>query len=543
MPSINNYLLVLSLSLISYASYPVYAETEDVIIPFGASNQNNPFSLSPSVIDVGVNDTVTWKNNDSSMHTVTTGSPSLGYDGRIDSGPIAPGNTFSYKFNKAGVYGYYCLFHPWMTGVVNVGSGKAIEPVIDISISTDKAMYQKDDTISIFGNVSQFIPNNIVTIWVTDSQGKGIVQRHVETEDGNNFTTSISTTNSLWISGNSYKVFAQYGSRSSVSYTTIQLEGNKPSGSIYPVNNTTSTTTQSYMTAHEIHSPDSDKYMTTQTDHNMYKPQDQVKIYGSVWDGLFSKLGGAAYIVTVPVSSPNGIIITELVNINIKNSTGEIISNKEIQVNNTGDYQISISLPKNANGQYVVESMVETKAGLLNTLDPSVMTKLGSSTSFVVTNPVEYQVNTKKGVFNVEISSNSTVTGFEFKPENKEISFTVQGKTGTRGVTEITIPKTVLSGQIQVLIDGKIQTYDSDNVIVTSDIFSETTLEINYPHSMHAIKITGTRAAEPVQVSQEIPQSQAVPEFSSMTPIVLALSIISILIASIKMRTGLGTKI
>ena len=208
---------------VSVFVHPSFADTQ-VTIPLGAANANTPFSLSPSVLDVKTNETVTWQNNDVSSHTVTTGTTSLGFDGRIDSGVIAAGKSFSYKFDKAGVYGYYCLFHPWMTGVVNVGSSSTIQPVDTISLSTDKSSYKKGDSILISGKVSNFIPNEQVTVWITSLQGIAVAIAHVETESSNDFSTSIPSGGGLWESGNTYKVYAQYGSRSSVASTDIAFE-------------------------------------------------------------------------------------------------------------------------------------------------------------------------------------------------------------------------------------------------------------------------------------------------------------------------------
>ena len=218
------YILGLILAIgFSVFIHPSFADTQ-VIIPLGAANTNTPFSLSPSVLDVKTNETVTWQNNDVSIHTVTTGTTSLGFDGRVDSGVIAAGKSFSYKFDKAGVYGYYCLFHPWMKGVVNVGSSSKIQPVDTISFLTDKSSYHNGDSILISGKVSNFIPNEQVTVWITNLQGIAVAIAHVETESSNDFSTSIPSGGGLWESGNTYKVYAQYGSRSFVASTDIVFE-------------------------------------------------------------------------------------------------------------------------------------------------------------------------------------------------------------------------------------------------------------------------------------------------------------------------------
>ena len=74
------------------------------------------WQYSPQVAHVvlGVNSTVTWVSHSISYDTVTS------RNGTFDSGPIAPGGTFTYTFHEAGTYQYYCVYHPWMTGAVVV---------------------------------------------------------------------------------------------------------------------------------------------------------------------------------------------------------------------------------------------------------------------------------------------------------------------------------------------------------------------------------------------------------------------------------------
>ena len=96
-----------------------------MLIPNGAAIPPTPWNQShlisdkyytPSIIKVviGVNNTVTWRNVDTAPHTVTD------VNGSFDSGNIAPGQTWSYTFNKPGTYMYYCTYHLWMGGEVIV---------------------------------------------------------------------------------------------------------------------------------------------------------------------------------------------------------------------------------------------------------------------------------------------------------------------------------------------------------------------------------------------------------------------------------------
>lgn len=63
---------------------------------------------------------VSWKNDDTAAHTVTSGTASGGPDGKFDSSLIISGDIFSYKFEEKGKYPYFCMVHPWMTGSVSV---------------------------------------------------------------------------------------------------------------------------------------------------------------------------------------------------------------------------------------------------------------------------------------------------------------------------------------------------------------------------------------------------------------------------------------
>ncbi|MFB5645134.1 MAG: plastocyanin/azurin family copper-binding protein [Nitrosopumilaceae archaeon] len=75
----------------------------------------------PAQISVNVGDTVTWSNDDTAAHTVTSGNPSDGPDGTFDSSLFMAGTTFEYTFDEAGTYDYFCMVHPWMKGTVTVG--------------------------------------------------------------------------------------------------------------------------------------------------------------------------------------------------------------------------------------------------------------------------------------------------------------------------------------------------------------------------------------------------------------------------------------
>jgi plastocyanin len=72
------------------------------------------FSFGPQTLTVPVGATVTWTNRDDIPHTVVS------TDGVFKSKVRDTDEQFSYKFDKAGTYSYFCSIHPKMTGKVVV---------------------------------------------------------------------------------------------------------------------------------------------------------------------------------------------------------------------------------------------------------------------------------------------------------------------------------------------------------------------------------------------------------------------------------------
>lgn len=72
------------------------------------------FAFGPQTLTVTAGTTVTWTNRDDIPHTVVSN------DGLFKSKARDTDETFSYKFEKAGTYSYFCSIHPKMTGQIVV---------------------------------------------------------------------------------------------------------------------------------------------------------------------------------------------------------------------------------------------------------------------------------------------------------------------------------------------------------------------------------------------------------------------------------------
>jgi plastocyanin len=68
--------------------------------------------FNPGDVTINAGGNVTWKNADSTAHTVT----GEGWQ----SGTLSPGASFSHTFDKAGTYEYHCAIYDLMKGKVTV---------------------------------------------------------------------------------------------------------------------------------------------------------------------------------------------------------------------------------------------------------------------------------------------------------------------------------------------------------------------------------------------------------------------------------------
>ena len=94
----------------------------DVIMPSKVSRpgcEEDDRCYIPSQIVTEHRKQVTWVNEDSAFHSVTSGFYGEPTE-LFDSGYLDPYQSFSFTFDEIGIYDYYCTLHPWMEGQVIV---------------------------------------------------------------------------------------------------------------------------------------------------------------------------------------------------------------------------------------------------------------------------------------------------------------------------------------------------------------------------------------------------------------------------------------
>ena len=149
------FLVLAAVAVTAYAAPAAYADhpTAEVTNAKGSSvpgceETNECFIPADVTVDVGGE--VTWTNDDAAGHTITSGTPDDGPDGTFDSGLFIPGNEYTFKFEEAGTYPYFCIVHPWMTGMVTVsgdshGDGSMETAGSDMAMDDDHSMMEDQD--------------------------------------------------------------------------------------------------------------------------------------------------------------------------------------------------------------------------------------------------------------------------------------------------------------------------------------------------------------------------------------------------------------
>ena len=101
---------------------PELAVKGDVIMPSKVSRpgcEEIDRCYIPSSIVIESGNEITWVNEDSAFHSVTSGF----YDAPtnlFDSGHMDPFESYTLTFDEKGTFDYFCTLHPWMMGQVTV---------------------------------------------------------------------------------------------------------------------------------------------------------------------------------------------------------------------------------------------------------------------------------------------------------------------------------------------------------------------------------------------------------------------------------------
>jgi plastocyanin len=87
-------------------SAPIYAADQTIVV--------EKFLFAPKEITVAPGTRVIWVNKDETPHTVSS------KEAPFTSKALDTNDQYSFTFDKAGDFNYFCTLHPFMVGTVHV---------------------------------------------------------------------------------------------------------------------------------------------------------------------------------------------------------------------------------------------------------------------------------------------------------------------------------------------------------------------------------------------------------------------------------------
>lgn len=109
-----------------------HAEKYQVTILDGTSKQDLGLKFYPETLPFSGDDAITWKNEDSVSHSITSGiGTAPEYSGKFfKTGTIEPGKSASVKINvkENFAFYYFCELHPWLAGKLVVETAPESQP-------------------------------------------------------------------------------------------------------------------------------------------------------------------------------------------------------------------------------------------------------------------------------------------------------------------------------------------------------------------------------------------------------------------------------
>lgn len=216
--------LILGLALLGMIFPIAHAQNYQITILDGTSKQESGLKFYPETLPFSGDDTITWKNEDSTPHSITSGiGAHPEYSGKFfKTGIISSGKSGSAKIDvkQNFAFYYFCELHPWLAGKLVVDTAPESQPETTNPIVTTG---QIGSDVAISGQVHldfRKTPYDILTY-----QGDTLVDvKHGIFDDAGAYVDSIKN-----LSPGQYTLKIVYGLPTQIGTTQIQVSEQIPS--------------------------------------------------------------------------------------------------------------------------------------------------------------------------------------------------------------------------------------------------------------------------------------------------------------------------
>jgi plastocyanin len=205
-------------------SYAEAADLEVKVLDGSSKKEMQIKSFYPEILPVESSNTITWTNEDSVAHSITSGVPKQpDYAGKyFKTGHIKPGESATVKLEYASSFAYYyfCEIHPWLTGKIVFTNTPEAQPETSNPIVASRPNYGKGQDVLISGQVHKDFAKTPYQIQIYEND------HLVDTIDGK-FADDASYTEKFETKGldaSKYTLKVVYGLPTQVGTTTFLLD-------------------------------------------------------------------------------------------------------------------------------------------------------------------------------------------------------------------------------------------------------------------------------------------------------------------------------
>jgi plastocyanin len=226
-----HFFAVLALAVAPFIFFNVYADESQnqwvITIPNGASSQGPTLGFYPDELPVFVGDTIVWKNQDSVVHSITSGLPDYPEKSGefFHPGKVDPGKSASFVLANSDyiAFYYFCEIHPWLTGKIFLSDLPEAKSETDTPIITEDSTYLYGDVIKITGQVHEDFAGTKYTTLTYNQKNDLVDVSHGYFDKDASYLQIIDAKGSTWSSNGYYKVKLVYGVPSKVSQASFQF--------------------------------------------------------------------------------------------------------------------------------------------------------------------------------------------------------------------------------------------------------------------------------------------------------------------------------
>ena len=133
----------------------------------------------PGIATVDLGGVVIFSNTDSAAHTFSAGTAAAGPTGEFDTSMVMAGNSYEWTADVLGEIPYFCMVHPWMTGLIVVQEAEA-EEAMDDDHGNEGTEMHAEGAATATGMLSD---GTMVSIWTSTPTAGEAMEISIEFED------------------------------------------------------------------------------------------------------------------------------------------------------------------------------------------------------------------------------------------------------------------------------------------------------------------------------------------------------------------------